>query len=65
MTTSKQIQMNDLIQKWKQRELQLGTQMTTLTNKIIMDEEDAIKQELLEQQNELIKEIINDLQHYD
>jgi hypothetical protein len=57
--------MNDLIQKWKQRELQLGTQMTTLTNKIIMDEEDAIKQELLEQQNELIKEIINDLQHYD
>jgi hypothetical protein len=57
--------MNDLIQKWKQRELQLGTQMTTLANKIIMDEEDAIKQELLEQQNELIKEIINDLQHYD
>lgn len=57
--------MNDLIQKWKQRELQLGTQMTTLTNRIIMDEEDAIKQELLEQQNELIKEIINDLQHYD
>lgn len=56
--------MNELIQKWKQRELQLSEQMNTLANEHIMDEEDTLKQQLLEKQNDLIKEIINDLQHY-
>jgi hypothetical protein len=56
--------MNDLIQKWKQRELEIGEQMTALMNETIMDEEDAIKHKFLQQQQDLIKEIINDLNHY-
>jgi hypothetical protein len=56
--------MNDLIQKWKQRELEVSEQMATLMNETIMDEEDAIKYKSLQQQQDLIKEIINDLNHY-
>lgn len=47
-----------------QRELKLSEQMDALMNETIMDDEDAIKHELLSKQKDLIKEIINDLQHY-
>lgn len=56
--------MDDIIEKWIQRKSDQEDLLNSLANEPIMDDEDAASRDAASKQLELIKEIINDLQHY-